>query len=210
MLAWPRTIIDLREQLGWDGADAPGGATPRPEPGAGSAGPGAAKRRRLILRNGLIRQRNAVIATGRSSVGGIDCHGSGQAWLAVPARGVRIAAECTLLVRPGHDGRVGNAGEVWQRGRRSGVAAAAQCDLRHIRLVLAVTSGHSRTATDSYGQQPPAPRPRPRVCVSARAVTQWKYRERGTCRRWRACSPGHRHLWRHRARPYRPGLAGGA
>jgi hypothetical protein len=164
----------------------------------------------LDLMNGLIRQRNAVIATGRSSVGGIDCHGSGQAWLAVPARGVRIAAECTLLVRPGHDGRVGNAGEVWQRGRRSGVAAAAQCDLRHIRLVLAVTSGHSRTATDSHGQQPPAPRPRPRVCVSARAVTQWKYRERGTCRRWRACRPGHRPLWRHRARPYRPGLTGGA
>ncbi len=33
---------------GWDGAGAPGGASPRPEPGAGSAGPGAAQRRRLI------------------------------------------------------------------------------------------------------------------------------------------------------------------
>ena len=32
---------------GWDGAGAPGGASPRPEPGAGSAGPGAASRRRL-------------------------------------------------------------------------------------------------------------------------------------------------------------------
>jgi hypothetical protein len=32
----------------WDGAGAPGGASPRPEPGAGSAGPGAAQRRRLI------------------------------------------------------------------------------------------------------------------------------------------------------------------
>jgi hypothetical protein len=29
------------------GAYAPGGASPRPEPGAGSAGPGAAQRRRL-------------------------------------------------------------------------------------------------------------------------------------------------------------------
>ena len=32
---------------GWDGAGAPGGRLPRPEPGAGSAGPGAAQRRRL-------------------------------------------------------------------------------------------------------------------------------------------------------------------
>ena len=36
---------------GWDGAGAPGGASPRPEPGAGSAGPGAAQRRRLIRRH---------------------------------------------------------------------------------------------------------------------------------------------------------------
>jgi hypothetical protein len=33
---------------GWDDAGAPGGASQRPEPGAGSAGPGAAQRRRLI------------------------------------------------------------------------------------------------------------------------------------------------------------------
>jgi hypothetical protein len=35
--------------VSWDGAGAPGGASPRPEPGAGSAGPGAAQRRRLII-----------------------------------------------------------------------------------------------------------------------------------------------------------------
>ena len=35
-------VADLRWSQGWDGAGAPGGASPRPEPGAGSAGPGAA------------------------------------------------------------------------------------------------------------------------------------------------------------------------
>jgi integrase len=38
---------DRRDRQGWDGADAPGGASSRPEPGAGSAGRGAAQRRRL-------------------------------------------------------------------------------------------------------------------------------------------------------------------
>ena len=42
--------MDLRQLSGWDGAGVPGGASPRPEPGAGSAGPGAAQRRRLILK----------------------------------------------------------------------------------------------------------------------------------------------------------------
>src|SRR6185437_16197896 len=32
---------DQRDRQGWDGAGAPGGASSRPEPGAGSAGPGA-------------------------------------------------------------------------------------------------------------------------------------------------------------------------
>jgi hypothetical protein len=35
------STTDLR-LAGWDGAGAPGGASPRPEPGAGSAGRGAA------------------------------------------------------------------------------------------------------------------------------------------------------------------------
>ena len=43
------TVVSTRRSpSGWDGADAPGGASSRPEPGAGSAGPGAAQRRRLI------------------------------------------------------------------------------------------------------------------------------------------------------------------
>jgi len=37
------------ELPGWSGAGAPGGASPRPEPGTGSAGRGAAQRRRLDL-----------------------------------------------------------------------------------------------------------------------------------------------------------------
>jgi integrase len=38
---------DQRRRQGWDGAEAPRGASSRPEPGAGSAGRGAAQRRRL-------------------------------------------------------------------------------------------------------------------------------------------------------------------
>ena len=40
-------VMDLRACPGWDGAGAPGGRLPRPEPGAGSVRPGAAQRRRL-------------------------------------------------------------------------------------------------------------------------------------------------------------------
>ena len=53
----PDTVSGPVAQCGWDGAGAPGGASSRPEPGAGSAGPGAAQRRRLI-QYGLIRQRS--------------------------------------------------------------------------------------------------------------------------------------------------------
>jgi hypothetical protein len=52
-------LVDVPTELftsvvspGWDGAGAPGGASQRPEPGAGSAGPGAAQRRRLDFKNG--------------------------------------------------------------------------------------------------------------------------------------------------------------
>jgi hypothetical protein len=41
-------VIDLRVRSGLDGASAPGGATPRPEPGAGTTRPGTAQWRRLI------------------------------------------------------------------------------------------------------------------------------------------------------------------
>ena len=43
----PKAIFDLRTYASWDGAGAPGGP-PKAEPGAGSAGPGAAQRRRLM------------------------------------------------------------------------------------------------------------------------------------------------------------------
>src|ERR1700749_4894968 len=47
--------LDQRDRQGWDGAGAPGGASSRPEPGAGSAGPGAAQRRRLVMIEAQIR-----------------------------------------------------------------------------------------------------------------------------------------------------------
>jgi hypothetical protein len=42
-------------RLGWDGAGAPGGASPRPEPGAGSAGRGAAQ---LVVAGVLVPDRS--------------------------------------------------------------------------------------------------------------------------------------------------------
>ena len=131
---------------------APGRASQGRARGA-DAGP-RRRRRRLDPMNGLIRQRNAVIAMGRSSVGGIDCHGSGQAWLAVPACGVRIAAECTLLVRPGHDGRVvGDAGEVG-KATAAGAASLRQPSVIYVTSVWswrspADTPGRPRTPTDN-------------------------------------------------------------
>ena len=61
---------------GWVGAGAPGGASPRPEPGAGSAGPGAAQRRRLF------RQ----LAGGQSTGRGRRCQTPGQLTPAQPGQ----------------------------------------------------------------------------------------------------------------------------
>jgi len=59
---------DQRDRQGWDGAGAPGGASSRPEPGAGSAGPGAAQRRRLIEKYLLIIRQRVTQAGCSSSV----------------------------------------------------------------------------------------------------------------------------------------------
>jgi hypothetical protein len=144
-------------------------------------------------RPGILRQRPAS---------------PGDDGLAVPDA-CPAGRDCLVVSRAGLEAATARlAKQGW--GLRAAMAPGQECDLRHISLILEVTSGQSRTPTDTYEQSPAPPRPRSTVCALARTVTQWKQRERGTCPRWRADSPGHRQRsCRHRARPYRSGLAGG-